>query len=115
MNLFNDCIKGSNRLIDLRELHLDMQAFDFSNIFLVPEDQKYYGKYGDNKEPIPDLVNLKIISFHSGTSGWPDDLNPNWIQLFKDHYLFSLVRKRISCVSLNENFLPIIEITLNTV
>lgn len=108
-NLQYHCINGMERLVDLIEIDLDMRPFYLEYIFQWSQSRPD----GNTLIPIPNLQNLRTISFHSGRSYHQDELKPNWKGLFKNDYLFKNIKHRIANISINYDSLPVIKVTLD--
>lgn len=106
-NLQSFCLCGMQNLVNLEEIYLTFEAFDFGCIFGIET------KNDKNLVPIYPLVTLKIIRFYVGRSLDPTRLIKKWKLAFQNHVLFAAIKARISKVNLNmyEKF-PIIQIVL---
>ncbi len=93
LNLKSDCILGMDQLIDLEEIYLAAETFRLDDLFLYTD--RLQEKFCQNEIPIPNLPNLKIISFIYRNIKLKNELIENWMQWLKNDPLLSQIWHRI--------------------
>lgn len=109
-NFNSDCLLGMDKLINLKEIHLNAEAFFLDQLFMYPDRER--NQCDRNDIPIANLPNLKIISFVYGGLKSKDEFLENWVELLKADPLFSLINHRIDTITIEDDIVERITITL---
>ena len=111
-NLQDTCIRGMERLNNLRELRISMEPFDFSDIF----NRQVHMKHHHYKMvTMPLIPRLRHIYFHTGVGYRKEDLVTGWKRIFKSNQLFTQIKQHITQIELIDNgdVFPVIHVMLN--